>query len=162
MTIAVRRPTDFAEPSLRDAMRQAAGGVSVVTVGEGEDISGLTVTSAASLSLDPPTMIVCVNLAASCWPMFPRHRHFCVNLLGEGHEFLADRFAGRHGIKGAARFEGVRWERLSTGAPVHEHDLTRTQVGAMRALRIHGGMPLVYSQGRYGIFSPRAELNAAE
>jgi flavin reductase (DIM6/NTAB) family NADH-FMN oxidoreductase RutF len=35
----------------RGAMRQLAGGVSVITAGRGEDISGMTVTSVASLAV---------------------------------------------------------------------------------------------------------------
>ena len=31
---------------------------------------------------------------------------------------LADRFAGRSGVKGAARFEGADWMTLVTGAPL--------------------------------------------
>ncbi|MCQ6458473.1 flavin reductase family protein, partial [Vibrio parahaemolyticus] len=30
----------------------------------------------------------------------------------------ADRFAGRHGVSGAARFEGASWTALVTGTPV--------------------------------------------
>jgi flavin reductase (DIM6/NTAB) family NADH-FMN oxidoreductase RutF len=168
MTIAVKPPLDLSEPTLRDAMRQVAGGVSVVTVGEGEDRTGLTVTSAVSLSIDPPTMIVCVNRSASSWPLFQRYGHFCVNVLAAHHQPVADRFAGRHGVKGARRYEGVRWERLATGAPAladavaaidcaieeaierHSHAIL---IGAVRALRIRGGEPLIYAAGRYGQFT---------
>ena len=38
----------------RDAMRNFVGNVSVLTAGSGEDRSGLVVTSAISLSADPP------------------------------------------------------------------------------------------------------------
>jgi flavin reductase (DIM6/NTAB) family NADH-FMN oxidoreductase RutF len=41
----------------RGAMRHLAGGVSVITVGRGRDITGMTVTSVSSLSVDPPTLI---------------------------------------------------------------------------------------------------------
>ena len=36
-------------------MRQLTGGVSVITAGKGRDISGMTVTSVSSLSVDPPS-----------------------------------------------------------------------------------------------------------
>ena len=42
----------------RSAMRRLTGGVSVVTAGRGKDISGMTVTSVSSLSVDPPALIV--------------------------------------------------------------------------------------------------------
>jgi flavin reductase (DIM6/NTAB) family NADH-FMN oxidoreductase RutF len=145
-----------------------AGTVSVITVGEGEHRSGLTATSAVSLSVDPPTMLVCVSRTASAWPLFRRYGHFCVNVLGPQHQAVADRFAGRDGARGAVRYEGARWERLATGASAladavaavdcaieeiferHSHAIL---IGAVRAIRVRGGDPLVYAKGRYGLFS---------
>ena len=168
MTFAIKTPTNFAEPSLVDAMRRIAGTVSVITAGEGEYRNGLTVTSAVSLSVEPPTMIICVNRGASAWPVLERYRHFCVNVLAAHHKEVADRFAGRGGAKGTVRYEGARWERLATGASGladavanidcaiediverHSHAIV---VGAVKALRINGGTPLVYGEGRYGVFS---------
>ena len=43
--------------TFKDAMRHLVGGVSVITAGSGAAKTGLTVTSAISLSLDPPTML---------------------------------------------------------------------------------------------------------
>ena len=60
--------TDF-----RGAMRQLTGGVSVITAGHGSDISGMTVTSVSSLSVDPPTLIVGINRGASSWPLLKRY-----------------------------------------------------------------------------------------
>src|SRR5262249_12701384 len=96
MNIAVK-PFDLAATSLRDAMRRVAGGVSVVTVGAGDDRTGLTVTSAVSLSIDVPTMLVSVNRTASAWPVLQKHRSFCVNFLNAGQQAVADRFAGKGG-----------------------------------------------------------------
>jgi flavin reductase (DIM6/NTAB) family NADH-FMN oxidoreductase RutF len=113
-------------------------------------------------------MIVCVNRSASSWPLFQRYGHFCVNVLAAHHQAVADRFAGRHGVTGAARYDGVRWERLATGASAladavaaidctieetierHSHAIL---VGTVRAIRIRGGEPLIYAAGRYGQFS---------
>jgi flavin reductase (DIM6/NTAB) family NADH-FMN oxidoreductase RutF len=168
MNIAVKLQTVIT-PTLKDAMRQVAGGVSVITAGIGEDRTGLTVTSAVSLSVEPPTMIICVNRDASAWPIMRKHWHFCVNVLSETQQVVADRFAGRGGIKGAARYDNASWERLATGALAldgaiasidcqieefidrHSHSII---IGAVRAVRIGSGKPLVYSQGGYGAFAP--------
>ena len=61
-------------------------------------------------------MLVCVNRNASAWPVIQRERHYCVNILDSRHQHLADRFAGRDGVKGAARYEGARWRQFATGA----------------------------------------------
>ena len=61
-----------AEADFRGAMRHLVGGVSVVTVGRGEDISGMTVSSVASLSVDPPSLIVSISRTSSSWPLLLR------------------------------------------------------------------------------------------
>ena len=61
----------------RQAMRQLAGGVCVITVGGDEaeqgDIgasqrTGLTATSVVSLSVDPAELLVSINQGSSAWP----------------------------------------------------------------------------------------------
>jgi flavin reductase (DIM6/NTAB) family NADH-FMN oxidoreductase RutF len=99
----VLRPSIAPAPSLRDAMRHLVSGVCVITAGRGEDRTGATVTSATALSVDPPTMIVCVSRNASVLPTIRRYRHFCINILAESHQDVAERFAGRAGLKGATR-----------------------------------------------------------
>ena len=83
MTMTLRQiPTEAQElATFKQAMRHLIGGVSVITAGSGEVRTGLTATSAISLSLDPPTMLVCVNRDASAWPVIQRERHYCVNIL---------------------------------------------------------------------------------
>jgi hypothetical protein len=67
MTMTLRQiPTEAQElATFKQAMRHLIGGVSVITAGSGEIRTGLTATSAISLSLDPPTMLVCVNRNAT-------------------------------------------------------------------------------------------------
>jgi len=57
MTMTLRQiPTEAQElATFKQAMRHLIGGVSVITAGSGEIRTGLTATSAISLSLDPPT-----------------------------------------------------------------------------------------------------------
>jgi len=105
--------TDF-----RAAMRHLAGGVSVITVGRGEEISGMTVSSVSSLALDPASLIVSVNRGTSSWPLLARERVFGVNILAADQLAIAERFAGRGGEKGAARFAGADWRRRVSGVPL--------------------------------------------
>jgi flavin reductase (DIM6/NTAB) family NADH-FMN oxidoreductase RutF len=108
-----RSSTDF-----RGAMRQLTGGVSVITVGRGRDISGMTVTSVSSLSVDPPTLIVSINRAASSWPLLKRYGFFGVNILTSDQIDIAERFAGKDGLKGAERFAGAEWTTRASGVPL--------------------------------------------
>ncbi|ESX76629.1 hypothetical protein X758_02705 [Mesorhizobium sp. LSHC416B00] len=61
-------------------------------------------------------MVVSINLSSSTWAAISRHRHFCANVLRADQIAIADRFAGRGGLKGQARYEGARWSTLASGA----------------------------------------------
>lgn len=102
----------------RAAMRKLAGAVSVLTVGAGESRTGLTATSVSSLSIDPPTLLICVNRSSSSLGALKSHGTFAINVLRPHHQPLADQFAGKGGLKGPDRYQGAEWTRLETGAPV--------------------------------------------
>jgi flavin reductase (DIM6/NTAB) family NADH-FMN oxidoreductase RutF len=102
----------------RSAMRHLAGGVSVITVGRGADITGMTVTSVSSLSVEPPTLIVSINRESSCWPLLKRHGCFGVNILAADQLDIAERFSGKDGLKGADRFAGAQWTTRVSGVPL--------------------------------------------
>jgi len=153
-----------APAELKAAMRQLAGGVSVVTAGFDEGRTGATVTSATALSVEPATIIVNINLGSSVWPVINRHNHFCVNILSAHQQAVADRFAGKDGIKGAARYDDAEWYKLESGAlALHGalasvdcavEDVIERHTHAIiigRALKIvtGEGEPLLYHGGAY-------------
>lgn len=102
----------------RGAMRHLTGGVSIITAGRGKDITGMTVTSVTSLSVDPPTLLVSINRDASSFPLIRRHGAFGVNILAADQLNVAERFAGKGGLKGADRFAGARWVTAVSGVPL--------------------------------------------
>ena len=106
-------PDDF-----RGAMRHLVGAVSVVTAGRGSDITGMTVTSVSSLSIDPPTLIVSVNRESSTWPVLKRYGVFGVNVLTSDQIDIAERFSGKGGLKGRERFIGGDWITRASSAPL--------------------------------------------
>ena len=114
----IRLDRDVAPDDFRDAMRHLAGGVSVITVGRGKDITGMTVTSVSSLSVDPPSLIVSINRASSSWPLLKRHGFFGVNILTADQVDVAERFTGKGGLKGAERFAGAEWIPGASGVPL--------------------------------------------
>ncbi|CAL79570.1 putative NAD(P)H-flavin oxidoreductase containing a FMN-binding domain [Bradyrhizobium sp. ORS 278] len=105
-------------PDFRSAMRQLVGGVSVITVGRGDEITGMTVSSLSSLAVDPPSIIVSLNRNASSWPILQRERVFGANLLAADQIGVAERFAGKGGLRGAERFAGAEWRKQVTGVPL--------------------------------------------
>jgi flavin reductase (DIM6/NTAB) family NADH-FMN oxidoreductase RutF len=115
-TIKIDR--EAASGDFRSAMRHLAGGVSVITVGRGTDITGMTVTSVSSLSVDPPTLIVSINRESSSWPLLKTRGCFGVNILNADQLDVAERFSGKDGLKGAARFAGAEWITLASAVPL--------------------------------------------
>lgn len=100
----------------RRAMRQLAGGVSVVTVGRAPHRTGFTATSVSSLSVDPPRLIVSVNRGSSSFPATKRSQCFGVSILARHHHDIAMRFGGAAGAKGEERFGTDCWHTMKTGA----------------------------------------------
>lgn len=103
----------------RAAMRGFMGHVSLVTVAE----TGLVVTSATSLSAEPPMILFCINRSSSTWPVLQSERRFGWSALGAAHQPVAERFSGRTGAVGADRYAGAEWQdlagvRLLVGAPL--------------------------------------------
>ena len=105
------------EHQFRAVMRRLAGGVSIITAGRDDDITGMTVTSLTSLSASPPRVLVSVNRQASSFALIERFGTFGVNILGSDQQELADRFSdGR--LKGPQRFEGIPWSAGTSGVPL--------------------------------------------
>jgi flavin reductase (DIM6/NTAB) family NADH-FMN oxidoreductase RutF len=162
----VGAPVESPRDEFRIAMRELAGAVSVISCGEGERRTGFTATSVSSFSLDPPTLILCVNRASSSWPVLREADSFGVNVLSASHRELAHRFAGRGGAEGPQRYEGAgQWVTLATSAPLladalaafdcrteeiierHSHAIVIGRIEAVR--RRGGGGALVYWRGDY-------------
>jgi flavin reductase (DIM6/NTAB) family NADH-FMN oxidoreductase RutF len=121
----------------RQAMRDLAGGVAVITAGQGAGRTGMTATSVTSLSMDPPSVLVCVNRSSSTWRALSAEGRFAVNLLSALQRPVADRFSGRDGVKGAERYAAASWTTLTTGAPVLADALAALDCEVEEALERH-------------------------
>lgn len=102
--------------AFKTAMRHLAAAVSVVTTGRGENRTGFTATSVTSLSMEPPALLVCLNRLSSASPILVEHGAFCINVLSSEQLLLAERFAGRDGSRGAARYRDASWQEMPSGA----------------------------------------------
>jgi flavin reductase (DIM6/NTAB) family NADH-FMN oxidoreductase RutF len=105
------------ERQFRSVMRRLAGGISIITAGRDDDITGMTVTSLTSLSADPPRLLVSINRQASSFRLIERDLLFGVNVLGSDQQELARRFSNGR-LKGKQRFEGAAWFAGSSGVPL--------------------------------------------
>ncbi|MBC5829303.1 MAG: flavin reductase family protein [Candidatus Eremiobacteraeota bacterium] len=156
--------TDF-----KNAMRRFASGVTVVTsVREGTP-RGVTVSSFSSVSLEPPSVLICINREARSYLFIATSRIFCVNVLSAGQRSLAERFSGKIREK---QFADVDYYIDQTGAAVLEGALAHVDcevleehhsgshsifIGKVISCSSHDGEPLGYFNGtfaRFGIQTP--------
>jgi flavin reductase (DIM6/NTAB) family NADH-FMN oxidoreductase RutF len=104
--------------SFKKALRSVSGSVSIVTSGLMPARHGLTVTAASSLSVEPSTVLVCVNKTAGAHDTIVKTKAFGWNVLTAQHVDLAQKFAGIDGSKGDIRFSEGRWTELVSGSPI--------------------------------------------
>jgi flavin reductase (DIM6/NTAB) family NADH-FMN oxidoreductase RutF len=77
----------------REAISLFATGVTVITTTTPEGPAGMTASAVCSLSLEPIQLLVCVSKHLPTHAALERAGRFAVNVLGEGQEQLALRFA---------------------------------------------------------------------
>ncbi len=104
--------------AFRHAMGALSSGVAIIACGEDEARAGCTATSLASLSLAPPTLLVCLARSSTTLARLREARAFSISLLAARHQALAHRFSGHSGVQGPRRFDLAQWTTLSTGAPI--------------------------------------------
>jgi flavin reductase len=103
------RPTASKEP-FRIAMRRLAGTACIVTAAEQDEWHGITATSVVSVSMDPPSLLACVNRSSSLFLPLCNSRRFCVNILGAEHEAHCVAFGSPSGRE--QRFQKGQWGLL--------------------------------------------------
>jgi flavin reductase (DIM6/NTAB) family NADH-FMN oxidoreductase RutF len=104
---------DEIRAAFQAAMRHIAATVYAVTTGHGGERFGIIATAVNSLSFDPPSLLVCINRAASLHGPMDSAELFCVNVLGIGNRAVADCFTRG----GAERFAVGEWQE-EHGVPV--------------------------------------------
>ena len=100
----------------KSGMRRLAAGVCLVTATDRDGLrQGLVATSVISVTVEPPSLLVCVNKAASCHDPIANSGAFCVNLLADADDEVARRFGSSAARD--SRFADRQWRALETGAP---------------------------------------------
>ena len=144
------------------AMRGITSTVTVISAKDGENKQAMTATSVASLSLDPPTMLICINHEASIHDVIKKGLGFCINILSVGQEDLADICSIKE--KEAERFLEGNWSE-SDGIPYNKDSQSNMFCNCIKAIEhtthtIYLGeiievfnqssfKPLLYKDGNY-------------
>ncbi len=105
--------TDF-----RSTIGNFATGVTIVTALDGDRPQGITVNALASVSLEPPLVMVALGRNRFIVPMIDATHRYAVSILTEDQQLLADCFAGASVTPGRAAFCGAPWHRGATGLPL--------------------------------------------
>jgi flavin reductase (DIM6/NTAB) family NADH-FMN oxidoreductase RutF len=92
--------------AFRGLMSRWATGVSLITCCADGEPAGCTVSALTSLSLEPPRLLVCLDLTARTLAHLRTVKRFCVNVLGAEQQELSRRFASRTSTQ-AEKFAGV-------------------------------------------------------
>lgn len=81
--------------SFKQAMRRVASTVNVISICVDGQPLGITATAVSPISMDPPSLLVCINRAASVHAQMEDSTHFGVNVLHRDQEPIARMFADR-------------------------------------------------------------------
>ncbi|MEO6914204.1 MAG: flavin reductase family protein [Candidatus Baltobacteraceae bacterium] len=148
----------------KEVMRRFPTGVTVVTsLREGEP-RGVTVSAFASVSIDPPMVLICINREARSYLFISSSKIFCVNILSQRQRQLAERFSGKLRER---QFEDVAYHIDRTGAAVIDDTLAHLDcevveehhagshsvfIGRVLSCTARGGEPLGYFGGTFHDF----------
>jgi flavin reductase (DIM6/NTAB) family NADH-FMN oxidoreductase RutF len=127
VSVAGRLPTSEQPPQETQDLRKILGrfstGVTVVTASHGKPC-GMTANAFTSVSLDPPSILVCVNRNAAIYHAVRKAGSFAVSVLSAAQEDVARHFADHSRPRGAAEFGTVGWSPApQTGTPVLDGSL---------------------------------------
>jgi len=107
----------FEKEFFRQVMGHFTTGVTVVTTRSKETLAGLTVNAFCSVSLNPPLILICVDLSSATHPVIRESGVFAVNMLTDKQESLSRCFA----TSSVERYEGfchASYHVTTTGAPI--------------------------------------------
>jgi flavin reductase (DIM6/NTAB) family NADH-FMN oxidoreductase RutF len=147
--------------NFRETMSAMPTGVTVVTASGEEGPSGMTANAVVSLSASPPMMLACLDRGARTLASLRGSGSFLINVLAEGQDDLARRFATKD--PEPAKWEGVEFSQWE-GVPRIEaalawircelHDLIDggdhlIVTGSVLDAESSDRKPLIFHQGRY-------------
>lgn len=108
--------TAITADEFRHAFRAHPAGVAIVTADAGDGPVAMTVSSVASVAIDPPTLMFSASGISSSTPTIRKAESVVVHLLSADDVDLAKLCAQ----KGSARFgDNVDWGRLPSGEPYY-------------------------------------------
>ncbi len=151
--------------AFKGALAQWASGVTIVTAATTDGPVGITASSFSSLSLDPPLVLICIDLRAGSHEPLTKADGFAVHILDDSQEQLSNHFA-----RGAVdKFDGTDWRTGRFSVPLLPLGLARIVcqretlieagdhtilIGRVMEVETAQGRPLLYWTGGYRRLAP--------
>jgi flavin reductase (DIM6/NTAB) family NADH-FMN oxidoreductase RutF len=152
----------------RLAMRRVASTVAIVSARHDGERHGTTATSVTSISMDPPSLLVCFNQASRLHYFLHGQDRFCINVLHTSNLDVAKVFSSN--AAAAERFAIGDWRTDAEDVPYLANAQANLFCGkeqeidygshtifigrVLQALTRQDIAPLVYRDGRYGAVAP--------
>lgn len=152
----------------KEVLGRFATGVTVVSALEEGVPVGFTCQAFASLSLEPPLVVLAPAKTSTSWPRMVKAGAFCVNVLADTQKDVSESFAESR----ADKFSGVRWRLGPAGTPVldgvvawiecalemvHDAGDHELVIGRVLELGTGTGGPLLFYRRTYGRFEAHAQ-----
>jgi len=154
------------DPKLTDAfrlaMRRVASTVNVISLCVDGQPMGITATAMSSIALDPPSLLVCINQAASVHASMENVEYFGVNVLHSDQREIAEMFADRryHEMRFSSgwhmdcdrppRLADAQASILCRRIDHHQFGTHSIFIGVVEEVTVRGDVhPLVYLNGSY-------------
>ena len=153
-------PTEF-----RNAMGGFATGVTIITLDLEGEVHGMTANAFASVSLDPPLLLVCVDHSARTHAHLHAKKRFGVNILAEDQRVISEYYALPTCSHERAEEEaGARFERTAQGTPILQGALAYLEcklrsaqeagdhtvfIAEVEDVVLRPGAPLLFFRGKY-------------
>lgn len=163
---------DSVGADFRATMRKFPATVTIVTANDGARDHGMTVSAVTSVSMAPPSLMVCLNNRTLLHEMLLNQANFAVNVLSQEQAGMSDAFSGK--VDPQERFALGGWKRDAAGMMVlpsaHATVVCRRTVavpygthtifvGQVTRARVDDGTrPLLYAEAAYCVSQPTARI----
>lgn len=149
----------------RQALGQFATGVTIVTAERTPgQVHGMTASSFASVSIDPPLVLVCIDQRAHMLAILQKQKRFGISILKEEQQKISRFFAQPEQNPSEESALGIRFRWTPSGIPLLEDTLVQLGcnvvaahvsgdhtvfIAEVESAEIHSGAPLLHFHGGY-------------
>ncbi len=148
-------------------------GITVVSVAARDDWQAITVNSFASVSMQPPLVVLNIANRLDIAAYILREQHFAISILSDQQLDMGKRFAGYYDHLHENRFDGLDCQTSSLGDPIIgdsmawlscalEHHIDVGENSMILGKVVEGGwtddkLPLLYHNRQWGVFQPQED-----